>query len=342
MVDFNKMLLIKRAEKAMKSKLFTDVFSPKELKNFVLPDRIKNQFKDGLDTHTLFYGSHGLGKSALAKILMKNHPHLYINASEEGRIDVLRTEIHQFCSDVQLDGSGNKSNIKVVVLDEIDGVSGAFFDALKGFMDQFSENVRFIATSNYINKIPDPVISRFGGIENCVNFNVISSKEEKDIKEKYGSRLLGVITKPLKLKIDQDAFNFMVDQSFPDFRGALQTIQRLFKAEIKNITLEDVKTKSYEFRELYDLILKGGEPENIHTILMGDYANKVADVLSALDENFINYIKLNKPDFHFMIPRICIDVAKYQNMLYNVIDPAIVMKAAVYELMAYAYNKKPK
>ena len=156
----------------MKNKLFTDVFSPKKLKDFVLPERISKQFENGINTHSLFYGTHGIGKSALAKILMKDHPHLYINASEEGRIDVLRGEISNFCSDVQLNEEGKKSDIKIVMLDEIDGVSQSFFDALKGFMDQFGEHVRFVATSNYINKVPTPIQSRF----DCVNFNVESSK----------------------------------------------------------------------------------------------------------------------------------------------------------------------
>lgn len=338
MVDFKKELKRIRTYKIMKNKLFTDVFSPKELQNFVLPERISKQFENGVSTHSLFYGSHGIGKSALAKILMKDQPHLYINAGEEGRIDVLRGAINDFCAEVQLNDSGKKASIKVVLLDEIDGVSLTFFDALKGFMDQYGKNVRFIATTNYINKIPSPIQSRF----DCVNFNIESSQEEADMKAKFRGRINGIITKPLKMTVADDALNFIVDQNFPDFRGALQTIQRLHRSEIRNITLEDVKKKSYEFKDLYDLILDGGSPEKIHTILMGDYANKVTEVLSALDEGFINYIKLNRKEFYFMIPHICIEVAKYQSSLHTVIDMAITMKACVYRLMAIALQGKKK
>lgn len=336
MVDFKKMLKESRRKKNMKKKLFTDVFSPQKLENFILPERISKQFKDGIGVHSLFYGTQGVGKSALAKILMRDHPHLYINASEEGRIEVLRGEINNFCSEVQLNNTGNKSSIKVVFLDEIDGVSLSFFDALKGFMDQYGENVRFIATSNYINKIPAPIQSRF----DCINFNTESSQEEADLKMGYRNRLNGIITKPLKSTIEDVALDFIVDQNFPDFRGALQTLQRLHVSGLNKITLEDVKKRSYEFKTLYDLILDGGKPEDIHTILMGDYATKVIEVLSALDEGFINYIKLNRPNYHFMIPHICIEVAKYQGSLHTVIDLAITMKACVYRLMALAANSK--
>ena len=150
------------------------------------------------------------------------------------------------------------------------------------------------------------------------------------------------MTKVLKMEVADDALNFMIDQNFPDFRGALQTIQRLHRSETKKVTIEDVKKKSYEFRELYDLILDGGKPEDVHTILMGDYTTKSVEVLTALDNNFIDYIKLSRTDFFFMIPHIVINICRYQNMLHTVIDPAICMKAAVYSLMAIADNNRPK
>lgn len=334
MVDFKQALIKKR----MKNKLFTDVFCPKKVKDFVLPERISNQFEDGMSSHCLFYGSHGIGKSSLAKALMRDHPHLYINASEEGRIDVLRGTITDFCAEVQLNEEGKKADIKIVLLDEIDGVSQQFFDALKGFMDQFGKKVRFIATSNYINKVPAPIQSRF----DCINFNIQSSEEEKQLKSKYEGRLKGIMGKVLKMQISDEAMKFLVNQNFPDFRGALQTIQRLHRSGVKQISVEDVKKKSYEFRQLYDLILDGGKPEDIHTMLMGDYANKVTEVMEALDEGFISYIKSSRKDFSYMIPHISIQVCDHQSKLHQVIDPAITMKSCIYKLMGITFNHKQK
>jgi DNA polymerase III delta prime subunit len=315
----------------MEKKLFINRFNPTSLNSYVLPSRIKDGFKDGIVSHSLFYGTHGIGKSSLGKLLTQGYPFLYINAGKEGRIDVLRNDILNFCTNVQLQDNGEKSDIKYVMLDEIDGVSPAFFDALKGFMDTYGDKVRFIATSNHVNKIPSAIKDRFERI----NFNAESNEEEEEIKKMYSIRIYHII-KSLNIKISREALDYIRDRHFPSFRGALQDLQRLHKSGVTDITIEDIKKKSYEFKDLYDLILKGGSPESIHILLMADYATKTLDVLESLDEPFIQYIKQNHPAYNFLIPRICIEVAKYQSMIHMVIDPAITMKACVYTLMGYA------
>lgn len=322
-------------------KLFIDLFAPKKLEEYVLPERIIKQFQNGVYAHLLFFGNPGLGKSSLAKLLAKDHPCLYVNASEEGRIEVLRSEIATFCTDVQLNFEGKASDIKVVILDEIEGVSATFFDALRGFMDVYGKKVRFVATTNYINKVPAPILSRF----ECVDFGFASSEEEKFILEKYRLRLKAISIKGAKMEIADDALDFLVQKNFPDFRGALQDLQRLHVSGVKNITIDDIKTKSYEFKELYELIFTGDirKPEQIHKILMGDYANKAMDVLQALDNNFIGYIQNNKADLIGIIPNVTVTVCKYQHMSNTVIDQALPMKACVFELMGIvAKTKMPK
>lgn len=313
-------------------RLFIDQFAPKKLTDFVLPERIMKQFENGLYGHMLFSGNPGMGKSALAKLLANQHNNRYFNISEEGRIDVLRSQITEYCTSVQLNDDGKQGDFKVVILDEIEGASQSFFDALRGFMDLYGKRVRFIATTNYINKVPDPIRSRF----ECVDFGFQSSDEEKTIYNKYGGRIKAIMLKALKMEVDDDALKFLVDKNFPDFRGILQDLQRLYVSKVTKVTLEEVKTKSYEFKSLYDMIIDGGSPETIHKMLMGDYATKAADVLSSLDNNFVNYITDNKPSHHYMIPHVIVKVCHYQSILHHVIDPAISMKACIFELMNVA------
>ena len=316
------------------SRLYVDRFCPKKLENFVLPERIKNEMKEGVHNHLLFYGSSGLGKSALAKMLAKQHiAYKYINASHEGRMEVLRNDIFNFCSEVQINTEGeDKYPTKVVILDEIDGVSLGFWDALKGFMDTFQEGVRFVATTNYINKIDPHVADRFEQI----NFNFIDSEEEAYMRKQYGGYMKQLATKALKKKFDDDAVKYLVDKDFPSFRGGLKTLQRLDKAGVEHITLKDIKTKAFEFIELYELILSGkGEPEDIYKMLHADYMNKSNDVMDALDHNFVDYIMTNKVSFARLIPRILITVADYQAKTPFVIDPSITMRACVFKLMEY-------
>jgi DNA polymerase III delta prime subunit len=319
----------------MKNKLFTEIFAPKTVDQMILPDRIKSTFTDGtVGGNYLFHSGPGMGKSQLAKILAKNHPYKYINASLEGRIDVLRTEITDFCTEVQIT-EHPMGTMKVVILDEIDGVSASFFDALRGFMDSFQGNTRFVATCNVFAKIPDPIKSRF----DCFNFGFKNDDEEKQMFALYKGRM-AYIVKGLKIEADDEAITALCTTNFPDYRGTLQTLQRLHRSGHKVLTSAMVLEASYEFIDLYKLILSGGEPKDIHRILMGDYANKATDVLQSLDRPFIKWLVENHIQAVYMIPHIAITVAKYQFMCPTMVDPALAMKACVFELMELAKKKQ--
>ena len=143
----------------MVQELLTEKLRPKKIEHMILPQRIRNVFSQGLQQNVLLAGSPGCGKSSMAKILMKDHPHLFINVSDESSVDTVRSKITDFCSTVSImDG---KNAIKIVVLDEFDGASDQFYKALRGTIEKFAKGTRFIATCNYLNKLPDPIKSRF-------------------------------------------------------------------------------------------------------------------------------------------------------------------------------------
>ena len=156
------------------AQLFTEKFRPKNLEQMILPDRIRKSVGTGeLHQNYLFYGSPGLGKTSLAKVLANNYPYLYINVSDESSVDVIREKITNWCSTISLlDGA---ERFKVVVLDEMDGASDQFYKALRATIEKFADTARFIGTCNYINKVPDPVQSRF----TCISFDFLSKEEEK-------------------------------------------------------------------------------------------------------------------------------------------------------------------
>lgn len=94
--------------------------------------------------------------------------------------------------------------------------------------------------------------------------------------------------------------------------------------------------------ELYELILNGniGNPEKVHEELMGRYALKAVEVLWTLDNAFVSYIATVKPKFMPLIPHFQITLAKHINSIPNFRDPALVMKACVYEMMIHASKLK--
>ena len=132
--------------------------------------------------------------------------------------------------------------------------------------------------------------------------------------------------------IDKDSVAFLVKHNYPDYRTIVNKLQTLILQGVKNITLQDVSTYQSEYNNVYDLVLGEQDPVNNYKVLVGEYGNKVDDVLNALGRDFIDYIVTNKPEYTRYIPFITILVAKYQNQRFSVIDPVVTMLACVFEL----------
>jgi DNA helicase TIP49 (TBP-interacting protein) len=95
-------------------------YRPKTLNDIVLtPENMQYfaQIKEkGECPNLMFFGPPGMGKTSLAHILVKNIldcQYIYINASEETGIDVIRSKVINFAQTRSIDGK-----IKIVILDE--------------------------------------------------------------------------------------------------------------------------------------------------------------------------------------------------------------------------------
>lgn len=322
----------------LKPLLFTEKYRPKKLDELIIPEFVKNQFKDGIQSHYLLYGSPGTGKTSLLKAVVKQfkHPYIYINASKDTGVDIIRNKIVEFASTISMTGDSDK--LKVVILDEIDGASAQFFKAFKASMEEFHENVRFVATSNYINKIKkidEAVISRFeGGI---IDFD-FDKKYETELLKGYIKRVYE-ICKEEEIVISKDAIVKLVQNKYPDFRSILNTLQA-YKIDGKsNIEVEDLDKFTSVFEDVFQLIFNNTEAEKNYQFLVSNYSNRVDDVMSAIGNEFIEYINIVKPAFTFKIPKIVITVAKYQAMRSLVIDAILPMLALIFELQEIIREK---
>jgi len=308
------------------AQLFTEKFRPKNLEQMILPDRIRKSIGTGeLHQNYLFYGSPGLGKTSLAKVLANNYPYLYINVSDESSVDVIREKITNWCSTISLlDGA---ERFKVVVLDEMDGASDQFYKALRATIEKFADTARFIGTCNYINKVPDPVQSRF----TCISFDFLSKEEEKEVMVEFIKRSWAIF-KAAGIEIEKDAIVEFVKRNFPDMRSIVNKIQTFYVQGVKKINPEDVKKLNYSFRDIFELACKSGDAQENYKFLMTNYGSKVDDVLHSLGNELPEYIRDNHPTKVAKIPQILIKVAYYQAQRIHVIDPCISMVAAVFEV----------
>ena len=306
--------------------LFTEKYRPKNLSDLILPERVMSKFKDGISQNMLFAGSPGTGKTSTAKAIVQQFdlPYLYINASTDTSVDVIRTRITDFCSTMSiLDDQGK---FKVVILDEVDGVSDQFFKALRATMEQFASNSRFIATCNYINKLPDPILSRF----EVIDFD-FDKEEENELTKKYIRRVYDICGKE-EMTIEKPALVEFVRRNFPDLRSTLNKLQGYKTQGTNNITAEDVKKFNSVYKDVFELIFNEMDPVKNYKQLVGEYSNRVDDVLQTLGEEFIEYIQTEKPQATKFIPQIAIVVAEHQAQRTLVIDPVITLLSCVYKI----------
>ena len=287
--------------------LWCEKYRPHSIEDCVLPSDIYESFSEfvgqGKVPNLILTGGPGTGKTTTAMALCEetHTDYLMVNGSDEGRnIDTVRTTLNQFCSSVSMTG-----NRKAVIMDEADYSNpDSVQPALRGFIEKFGNNVSFIFTCNYPNRIIKPIHSR------CAVIDFLIPKNEKPkIAEKY-LQLCEDILKKEVVAFERKVLIQLIMKHFPDFRRVLNELQRysasgkidtgvLTTLEELNITglVESLKTKRFSdmrkwtnsnmdsdttriFRKLYDSLSSYLKPQSVPqaVLIIADYQYKSAFV----------------------------------------------------------------
>lgn len=241
------------SKKQLSYTLFTEKYRPDSVSGVLMPGNYRRAFqkfvKDGEVPNLLLYSSYpGSGKTSLAKALCNDidaHS-LYFNMSEDSGIDVLRNDIRRFASGKSLDGKK-----KIVILDELDQSNSQNLQkGLRGFIEEFQNVCRFIATCNHVNKVIPPLRSRFQEFD----FNMNSESIRKEMIPKVFERVLGML-KAERIEHDPDIVRKLVEEKFPDIRKIFTLIQQY--SSMNGIVDINIFNFAGVDEQLYEYILNG-------------------------------------------------------------------------------------
>ena len=305
----------------LKNQLYWEKFRPTTLDEIVLPDRIMNLISKGVHTNLLFHGTSGIGKSTLAKILIQDHP--YIILESKLGVDDLRSKVDRFCKEMSIMDDPNK--LKIVFFEEFDRASRQLQDELKSFIEKYSDNVRFIATTNNLKKIDSAITSRF----NVIDFN-LSSTEYNDIRIKYKDRIVKIL-KEEKIEIPGEVLRNIIVNKFPDFRAVWQNIQQYEISGFDNSAT--ATTDDDEDVALFNIIFSQKTNPDVWDFLYANWHDKMDMAFQKLGRDLFNWIKENKSEKNGKLADMLITVSNYTDLkLPNATDPFVTLCALVFEL----------
>ena len=302
--------------------LWVEKYRPTKISDCVLPSDLYEPFSDFVDQgklpNLILAGGPGTGKTTAAKALCEETQtdYLMVNGSDEGRsIDTVRTTLNQFCSSVSMTG-----NRKAIIMDEADYMNpDSVQPALRGFIEKFGNNVSFLFTANYPNRIIDPIHSR------CAVFDFVIPKNEiKKIAEKY-LELCGDILSKENVEYENKVLAELIMKHFPDFRRVLNELQR----HSTSGRIDTGILTSLEEVNVGELVssLRGKKFSDMRKWANSNIDTDTAKVFRKLYDSLSGYLKPQS------VPQAVLIIADYQYKSAFVADQEINLVACLTEIM---------
>lgn len=302
--------------------LWVEKYRPQKVSETILPDNLKQTFQNVVDgaelPNMLLSGTAGTGKTTIARAMCEELglDYIVINGSEEGNIDTLRGKIKQFASSVSLSGG-----YKVVILDEADYLNPQSTQpALRGFIEEFSKNCRFILTCNFKNRVIEPLHSR------CSNYEFTFSK--KVMAELCGQFMQRAqeILKTEGVSANNETLAQLIMKHAPDWRRVLNEMQRYSiggQLETTAIITDVNDNYSILFKAL-----KAKDFKKMRGWVVNNMDVEPASIFRGIYDAMYEYVAPNS------IPQLVLILADYQYKNSFVADHELNLVACMTEIMA--------